>query len=143
MNIQLTVRRYGPTVHLTPAGELDLHTKTALDGLQTALDRIDVVACDMQHLTFVDVSGLHGLIDFASRLQARGIAFFAYNWRPEPQRLLDLVDGLDLEIGRERNRVGPTGLLRRSLQDSAAAARATGAARARRDVLRRAVCWSR
>ncbi|MFJ6782857.1 STAS domain-containing protein [Streptomyces yangpuensis] len=130
---RLRTRRYGPTVHLTPAGELDLATRSVLDEVPAALEGVDVVACDMRDLTFLDVAGLHGLLDFAHCLNARGIAFFAYNWRPQPRRLLDLTDDLYPHTDRGGR---PTRLLRR-LQDFATAARTAGAARARDDASRR------
>ncbi|MFG2715661.1 STAS domain-containing protein [Streptomyces goshikiensis] len=75
MEFQLRKRRYGPTVHLTPIGELDLKTKGALDEVQTGLDGVAVVVCDMRHLTFMDVTGLNGLTASVHRLNARGVAF--------------------------------------------------------------------
>ncbi|MFE5720589.1 STAS domain-containing protein [Streptomyces erythrochromogenes] len=111
-------RRYGPTVYLAPAGELDLEGRSALDELYIGAGEATVVACDILHLTFMDVSGLDGLIDFADRLEGRGIRFFAYNWQPQPSRLLDLVDALYPPTGATGIRGGPTGLLRRSLRDS-------------------------
>ncbi|RST06662.1 anti-sigma factor antagonist [Streptomyces sp. WAC07149] len=116
-------RRYGPTVHLAPVGRLDESTGAALEEATAGLEGVDVVACDMQDLTLMDVTGLDALIGFARRLDARGIAFFAYNWQPQPQGLLDLVDQQYPRAER------PTRLLRR-LQDFAAAARTAGAARA-------------
>ncbi|HSX98464.1 MAG TPA: STAS domain-containing protein [Streptomyces sp.] len=130
MDLRMMTRRCGPTVHLTPIGELDVDTRGALDEVQTAVEGVDVVACDMRRLTFLDVSGLHGLIAFVRRLDQRGVAFFAYNWQPEPLRLLDLVDDLAVPIGRAGDRGTPTELLRQSLRGSAAAHRAAGAAQA-------------
>ncbi|MFE5864207.1 hypothetical protein ACFQ77_27210 [Streptomyces virginiae] len=72
----------------------------------------------MLHLTFMDVTGLNGLIDFADRLDRRGIRFFAYNWQPQPSRLLDLIDTLYPPTRAKGIRGGPTGPLRRSLRDS-------------------------
>ncbi|MFJ3842031.1 STAS domain-containing protein [Streptomyces sp. NPDC090054] len=142
MDFRVMPRRYGPTVHLTPTGELDLDTRTALDEVPAALDGASVVACDMRHLTFMDVTGLYGLTTFVRRLDARGIAFFAYNWQPQPLRLMDLVDGFHQPAGR-KGTGGPTRLLRRSLQGSVAAAREAVAARARHDVLPRVPASSR
>ncbi|MFF0549697.1 STAS domain-containing protein [Streptomyces sp. NPDC004311] len=124
-NFQMKTSRYGPTAYLAPVGELDLDTRPALDRLQEELDEADVVACDVGKLTFLDVVGLHGLLDLARRLDERGIAFFAYNWQPQPRRLLDLIDSLIPSADRRR----PTRLLRR-LQDFAAAAQTAGAAKA-------------
>ncbi|MBT2446220.1 STAS domain-containing protein [Streptomyces sp. ISL-43] len=138
MDFRMMMRRYGPTVHLSPAGELDLETRSALDEVQAGLDGVTVVACDMQRLTFMDVTGLHALTAFVRRLDGRGIAFFAYNWQPQPRRLLDLIDALYPPADRNGNRSGPTQLLRRSLRDSAVSHRAAGAARAREAAPRRA-----
>ncbi|MEW2412491.1 STAS domain-containing protein [Streptomyces sp. NPDC046866] len=116
-------RRYGPTVHLAPVGQLDETTGAVLEKATAGLEGVDVVACDMQELTLMDVTGLDALIGFARRLNARGIAFFVYNWQPQPRELLDLVDRQYPRAQR------PTRLLRR-LQDFAAAARTAGAAKA-------------
>ncbi|WP_086824526.1 STAS domain-containing protein [Streptomyces sp. NRRL B-24572] len=125
-------RRHGSTVHLAPTGELDLDARPALDEVQPVLDGADVVACDMQHLTFVDVVGLHALLAFACRLNARGITFFTYNWQSQPRRLLDLFDdGYPPADGD-----GPARMLRR-FRRSASAARAAGTAKARREDSRR------
>ncbi|MFE1878099.1 STAS domain-containing protein [Streptomyces sp. NPDC059496] len=99
-------RLYGPTVCLAPAGELDLESRSALDELYIGAGEATVVACDMRHLTFMDVIGLDGLLDFADRLDGRGIAFFAYNWQPQPSRLLDLVDALYPPAGTKGGRTG-------------------------------------
>ncbi|MEV4937259.1 STAS domain-containing protein [Streptomyces zaomyceticus] len=133
---QVHARRYGPTVHLAPVGELDADTRSALDEIQAALEGADVVACDMRDLTFLDVVGLHALLDFVRRMDVRGAAFFSYDWQRQPRRLLDLVDESYPSAGDPRAR--PARLLRR-LRDGAAAARTSGAARARRQVPRRTV----
>ncbi|MCY0962909.1 hypothetical protein [Streptomyces sp. H27-H5] len=129
MDLRVTMRRYGPTVHLILLGELDVETRAALDEVQAVPNNVDVVACDMRRLTFMDVVGLHGPTTFARRLNGREIAFFAYDWQPQPLRLMDLVDCLY----PKGDRGGPTGLLRRDLRGSAASARAAGATRARKN----------
>ncbi|RSS46504.1 STAS domain-containing protein [Streptomyces sp. WAC07061] len=116
-------RRYGPTVHLTPVGQLNENTRWALDEVRAALDGVDVVACDMQELTLLDLTGMDALIDLARRLNESGTAFFAYNWQPQPRGFLDLVDQQYSQTER------PTRLLRR-LQDFTTAARTAGAAKA-------------
>ncbi|MFJ9596730.1 STAS domain-containing protein [Streptomyces virginiae] len=127
-DFRIRTRRCGPTVHLAFAGELDDESRSALDGVRENLDGVDVVACDLEQLTFLDVAGLRGLLAFAGRLDEHGIAFFAYNWQPQPRSLLHLVDSAKPAVGRG----GPTRMLRR-LQCSAATARAAGAARAQQD----------
>ncbi|MGW6858391.1 STAS domain-containing protein [Streptomyces xanthophaeus] len=133
MDFRMMMRRYGPAVHLTPTGELDAETRAALDDVLHGLNGVSVVACDMGHLTFMDVTGLHGLTVFVRRLSARDILFFAYNWQPQPLRLMDLVDGLYRGTGRATEQGAPTALLRRALRESASAQRAVGAVWAARD----------
>ncbi|MGW7437108.1 STAS domain-containing protein [Streptomyces sp. NPDC054849] len=124
----ITVRRYGPTTHVTLAGELDLHTGSALDDVHAAFDDgVVVLVCDLQHLTFMDVTGLHRLTDLARRADRRGIAFFACHWQPQPRRLLELVAALYPPDGPGEPRLEPGHLLRRTLRDTAASHRATGA----------------
>lgn len=131
-DFHITIRRYGPTLHLTPAGELDLDTGPAFERVRLALDdQVAVVACDMRRLTFIDVTGLHRLLDLAAHLHRRGIAFFAYNWQRQPLRLLDLTDRLDqTRPGTAGNRLAPTRLLRRTLPQAPTAGRAPRPARA-------------
>ncbi|MFJ6496101.1 STAS domain-containing protein [Streptomyces virginiae] len=129
MDFRMPIRRYGPIVHLTPAGELDLDTRSALDETQAALDDgVVMVACDMRSLRFIDVTGLRGLLEFVRRLDGRGIAFFADNWQPQPRRLLDLLDSLYPPADFNGNpRCAPTSILRRGLQARASARRTAGA----------------
>ncbi|MFD7261695.1 STAS domain-containing protein [Streptomyces sp. NPDC059874] len=127
-DFDITVRRYGPTLHVTLAGELDLDTRSALDDVQAAFtEGVAVLACDMQRLTFMDVTGMHRLLDLARRAGERGIAFLAYNWRPQPRRLLDLVDSLYPPERTGKPRTGPTSLLSRTLRNAVTSHRATGA----------------
>ncbi|MFF7438093.1 hypothetical protein [Streptomyces sp. NPDC008122] len=72
-----------------------MDTGPALDEVDGAFDSgVDVVACDMQNLTFLDVVCLHAVLDPARRLDARGIAFFAYDRQRQPRRLLGPIDEL-------------------------------------------------
>ncbi|MFC9816100.1 STAS domain-containing protein [Streptomyces virginiae] len=113
-DFHITIRRYGPTLHLTLAGELDIDSGPAFAPVWTALtDPTAVVACDMRGLAFLDPAGLQLLLDLAARLDGRGIAFFAYNWQRQPMRLLDLIDRITPTHARDRST--PTGALRRTL----------------------------
>ncbi|MFB6477419.1 STAS domain-containing protein [Streptomyces virginiae] len=128
-DFRVVTRHFGPTVHLAPEGELDLDSRPVLEKAVTALDEdIVVVVCDMHRLRFLDVTGLHALVDLALRLDARGVALFAFGWQAQPQRLLDIVDSLYPE---RNSSLEPTALLRRTLRDAAAAQRAAGAEAAR------------
>ncbi|MGW7317746.1 STAS domain-containing protein [Streptomyces sp. NPDC054865] len=137
MDFRIRSRRYGPTVHLTPMGELDVETRAALDEVLPDLEGVAVVAADMGQLTFMDITGLHALTAFARHLDTRGISFFAYDWQPQPLRLMDLIDGLYPHLGRTRS--APTALLRRSLREAAEGQRTVGAAWAARDDVPREV----
>lgn len=132
-DFQVTVQRYGPTVHVALRGELDFDTRRALHDVKAAPDEsVVVLVCDMARLTFCDATGLHALLDLARRLQGRGIAFFAYNWQSQPRRLLDLVDSLSPSAGDATGAgTDPTRPLRRTLADAAASGRAAGARTAR------------
>ncbi|MFF8261429.1 STAS domain-containing protein [Streptomyces virginiae] len=128
-DLRIVTRRFGPTVHLAPDGELDLDSGPVLDEALTVLDEnVVIVVCDMTRLRFLDVTGMHALHDLAVRLHERGLAFFAFGWQAQPQRLLNIIDSLypSPTAGSE-----PTALLRRSLRDAAASQRAAGAAAAR------------
>ncbi|MGW7452950.1 STAS domain-containing protein [Streptomyces sp. NPDC054787] len=124
----IVVRRHGATVHLTPRGELDDEAGPAFDRVRGALDTdVDVAVCDMGRLEFMDVSGLHHLIDFAHAANARGVAFLAWRWQGQPARLLTLIDG----PGRFVTAAGAdpatvAALLRRDAQARATAARLCG-----------------
>ncbi|MBT2467744.1 STAS domain-containing protein [Streptomyces sp. ISL-66] len=95
--LRITVRRYGPTVHLTLSGELDLDAQPAIAEVRAAVLRngVALVACDLHHVPFMDVSGLRCLIDFQEQAREQGITVLAYNWRPQPLRLLRLLHLLD------------------------------------------------
>ncbi|MFD9520732.1 STAS domain-containing protein [Streptomyces sp. NPDC059979] len=137
-DFSITVRRYGPTLHVTLAGELDLDTRSALDDVQAAFgDGVAVLCCDMVHLAFMDVTGLHRLLNLARRTDGRGIAFFAYNWQRQPRRLLDLTDSLYPPDGHGEPRSKPTSMLSRTLRDAAVSHRATGVETVRAALSRR------
>ncbi|WP_328864047.1 STAS domain-containing protein [Streptomyces virginiae] len=119
---EIHIRHYGATLHVTPVGELDVDCDQALNEVRTAFHHgVAVVACDMRRLTFLDLTGLHYLLDLARNAQSRGIAFFAYNWQHQPQQLLDRADDLAPPDGRGR-RAAPTRILRRTLRQAAASA---------------------
>ncbi|MCY0931488.1 hypothetical protein OTB20_35960 [Streptomyces sp. H27-H1] len=129
-DFHIAIRRYGPTLHLTPAGELDMDSGPAMARVWTALDdQVAVVACDMRSLTFIDATGLHRLLGLAAYVDGRSIAFFAYNWQRQPLWLLDLIDDLDQARQGAGNRPAPTRLLRRTLRQSAVSGRTPHTAR--------------
>ncbi|MBT2471523.1 STAS domain-containing protein [Streptomyces sp. ISL-66] len=99
----IAIRRHGPTLHVRPSGEMDLDAKPAFTHVHDALNaKIAAVVCDMQHVPFVDVTGLNCLLILAAHARARHIVLFVYNWRPQPQHLLELLDTLDREATSAR-----------------------------------------
>ncbi|MFD9301528.1 STAS domain-containing protein [Streptomyces sp. NPDC060048] len=95
--LQITLRRYGPTAHLTLVGDLDQEAGEAIAGVRSAVLRDDVVviACDVHHVPFMDVSGLRCLLDLREQAREHGITVLAYNWQPQPMNLLYLLDRLE------------------------------------------------
>ncbi|MGR4880325.1 STAS domain-containing protein [Streptomyces sp. LARHCF249] len=123
----ITERRYGPTVYLAPAGELDCDAGPVWDGVEGRIeDTVDVVVCDMGLVGFMDLTGLTRLIAFAEALHARGTVVFVVNLRTQPAFVMDVFDEVE---ARRKGLAGalegvPTAALRRTLTDRAAAIRA-------------------
>ncbi|MFF8610457.1 STAS domain-containing protein [Streptomyces sp. NPDC015346] len=130
---RIVVRRYGPSVHLTPSGELDMTAEAAFRSVLGSLgDRVAVVACDLGRVSFADVVGMHCVRDFQRRAHARGATVFFYDWQPQPRRLLGLLGDrhlLDGTVWFDRARQGE-GLIR-TLRRHAEAGRLLGASSAR------------
>ncbi|MFD3531240.1 STAS domain-containing protein [Streptomyces sp. NPDC058664] len=126
---RISVKRYGPTLRLAPAGELDGEGRAAFERAERAVDDgVVVVACGMEHVPFMDAAGLHCLLDFAERLDARGVAVFFFHWRSQPLHLLDLVDVCSPASGSgRRSWASATAALRRDLGTRAYTGRARGA----------------
>ncbi|WP_327418585.1 STAS domain-containing protein [Streptomyces sp. NBC_01233] len=125
-DFHITERRYGPTVHLAPAGEFDWDAGPVWDGVQSRIDEsVDVVVCDMALVRFMDVSGLTRLIAFADTLRARGTTLFVVNVRTQPAHVMDLLDDLAEPGGSFTGGPAdvPTAALRRTLTDRATAIR--------------------
>ncbi|MFJ3830773.1 STAS domain-containing protein [Streptomyces sp. NPDC090046] len=127
MCFHITLRQYGPTVHLTPRGELDLDGEQAFERSAALLaSTTAVIACDMQHVTFMDATGLQRFLDFARTMEARGIGLFVYNWRRQPMHLLGLFDDLNSPQGPAAAGGSATEALRRTLTDRVSAGREAG-----------------
>ncbi|MEU3459261.1 STAS domain-containing protein [Streptomyces sp. NPDC006733] len=94
--LQITLRRYGPTLHLTLAGELDIEAEPAVAQVMATLPAdVTVIACDLHHISFMDVVGVRCVLGLKRSAEARGLAALVYNWQPQPLQLLTLMDGLD------------------------------------------------
>jgi anti-sigma B factor antagonist len=79
-------------------GELDLATVRALhactDGLGTNVSQENVVA-DLSDLTFIDSSGISGLITVAKRLREQGGSFTIANCRRDIRRAFEISGTLE------------------------------------------------
>ncbi|MFF8268220.1 STAS domain-containing protein [Streptomyces sp. NPDC016562] len=101
--LRVTLRRYGPTVHVLLAGEADHQAVHTLGEVRARLPRdVAVVACDLQNVSFMDVSGLRGLIDLHRYGRRHGATVLIYNWQRQPLQLLHLtlnhLDGHDDDL---------------------------------------------
>ncbi|MEV8530476.1 STAS domain-containing protein [Streptomyces sp. NPDC051211] len=135
-DFHVAVRRYGPTLHLAPVGELDIEAEPVFARVRDRLDsHVAVVVCDMQRVSFMDVTGMNCMLALAHYLQVRDTAFFTYNWCRQPQRLLDLVDRIEAAHAPRPagGRPAATAALRRTLGARAQAGRGQGASGARAD----------
>ncbi|MFJ6793162.1 STAS domain-containing protein [Streptomyces sp. NPDC091268] len=91
-SLRIAVRCYGPTVHALLEAELDLAARPALARVSALLpEDVSVVACDLHHVSFMDVSGLHFVLDLYRRGRDRGAAVLFYNWQTQPAQLLGLA----------------------------------------------------
>lgn len=99
-------------VVLSPTGELDLATSTALrDALAEACDQGLVVVVDLAEVTFVDSTALGVLVGAARRLQAGGCHLTVRNASGRVHTVL-VMTGLDrlfdVEQARPPGPAGPT-----------------------------------
>lgn len=136
-DFHVVVRRYGPAVHLAPVGELDIEALPALARVRDHLHPdVAVVVCDMLRVSFMDVTGVNGLLALAHDIQARDMGFFAFRWARQPQRLLDLVDRVDAGSSWPPvdGRPAATAALRGTLGARAEEQRGRGVAEARADL---------
>lgn len=97
--LRIAFRRYGPTAHLSLAGDLDHEAGAVIARVRAAAlaDDVVVIACDLHHVPFMDVSGLRCLLDLQELAREHGITVLAYNWRPQPLRLLQCLNGLEAD----------------------------------------------
>jgi anti-anti-sigma factor len=69
----ITAERTGTTARIIVGGELDIATAPALrEHIERALrDRFEIVVVDLADVSFIDSSGLHALLEAATRRPAR------------------------------------------------------------------------
>ncbi|WP_329113410.1 STAS domain-containing protein [Streptomyces sp. NBC_01353] len=124
MGLHTAMEEYGCVMHLTLHGELDLEAETLLDHITRECGGgTTVIACDMRHITFMDVAGLERLLAFGHAVEARDVILFVYNWRRQPLRVLELFDVLNPGNALESGPGEATRSLRRTLHERAGAGR--------------------
>ncbi|MFJ6797650.1 STAS domain-containing protein [Streptomyces sp. NPDC091268] len=100
-SLRIAMRRYGPTVHLILAGEVDQEAGAAVDRVWAGIPQdVAVVACDLHHVSFMDAAGLHHLLALQRWGRGRGVTVLVYNWQSQPQRLLRHL--ISLPQGRDQ-----------------------------------------
>lgn len=82
---------------VTLAGECDLSVRDELTAaLAAAIDRSRVVVVDLAGLTFLDSSGIHGLVMAYHAAQDAGVKLYVVNARGVVAELLGLTGVADL-----------------------------------------------
>ncbi|MGW0748452.1 STAS domain-containing protein [Streptomyces sp. NPDC002587] len=91
-SFRITMRRYGPSVHLLLAGEVDHEAEPAMTEMCAGLpEDVVAVACDLHHVSYMDVAGLHCVLTLQRHCRLHGVTVLVYNWQPQPLRLLHLA----------------------------------------------------
>jgi anti-sigma B factor antagonist len=102
-NLSVDVRDEPDAMVLTVSGELDMASSPRLAG---ALDRLDSIQrpliLDLAGLEFIDVTGLHVLLQARERAERTGVEFTLVNASRGVQRLLKLTGTTELLDGQER-----------------------------------------
>jgi len=85
--------RRGDTLHVEPAGELDIATAELLEEELRAAEREDcaTIVLDLSGLTFMDSTGLRVLLDFNERCGGDVGRLRVIAGAPAVERLLDIV----------------------------------------------------
>jgi len=95
--LRLAVVDLPPECLVAVAGELDLASAPALDDTLRRLDpRCEVVTLDLRALTFMDVAGLHAVVDARGLARATGRRLHIHGPRGEGARVLELSGRRDL-----------------------------------------------
>jgi anti-anti-sigma factor len=95
--LRLVVCDAPPECLVAVAGELDLTSAPALADTLRRLDfRCEVVTLDLRALTFMDVAGLHGLVDARRLARATGRRLQILGPGGDAARVLELTGTRDL-----------------------------------------------
>jgi anti-anti-sigma factor len=91
--LSITVDASDHDVTLGIDGELDAFTADAVRSALEAFDHTDRdrVVVDLEHVTFIDSSGLFALVQGRDRLAQRNIPLLIRNPQPQARRLFDLA----------------------------------------------------
>jgi anti-anti-sigma factor len=95
--LRLAVCDLPPECLVAVAGELDLASAPALDDTLRRLDPgCEVVTLDLRALAFMDVAGLHAVVDARRLARATGRRLQTLGPRGEAARVLELTGTRDL-----------------------------------------------
>jgi anti-sigma B factor antagonist len=102
-NLSVDVRDEPDAMVLTVSGELDMASSPSL---AEALHRLDsaqrALVLDLAGLEFIDVTGLHVLLEARQRAGRTGVEFTVVNASQGVERLLQLTGTTELLDGQER-----------------------------------------
>jgi anti-sigma B factor antagonist len=94
------ISRFGRVAIAQPAGDIDLANFEALRDqlLELLKDRPDLLLVDLQHVPFIDSTGLTALVVAAQHARRSGGRFAIVGARPPLRRVLQIT-GLDAYLG--------------------------------------------
>ncbi|WP_411104693.1 STAS domain-containing protein [Streptomyces sp. cmx-4-9] len=119
----VTVVPVDDAVLVTPAGPMDDSSGPELRRALDLLGQSATVVVDLGAVPFMDLAGLHFLLDLRSHCEDRGGALHTHAWQRQPRRLIASTAEVRLtaEPGtlrdRLRNRVALSRLLAQALAD--------------------------
>jgi anti-anti-sigma factor len=91
-SFDLRVARNGRSVHLAPAGELDIATTPELEQAlaEATADAVAEIVLDLRELTFMDSTGLRALAQANSRAGESGISLSIIRGPRQIERVLEI-----------------------------------------------------
>jgi len=83
----------GREARLSLSGEIDLSTKSLLEGWLSAAEQVvhPEIIVDLAEVTFMDAGGLRAFLGAADRVRRSGGGFHIVNVSPAVRRLLDIT----------------------------------------------------
>jgi anti-anti-sigma factor len=92
--LAVSSEQLGNAVHLHLRGDLDMVTSPVLEDWLSAAERhgVSEIVVDLEHVTFMDTSGLHAFLRAAERASRGGREFAIVKALPQVRRVFELTD---------------------------------------------------